>query len=299
LQKRQSLATGLAIGFLALMLAGLVARFWASDKAYQFTGPTHITAGTEQVYLFAAGDLYRLSLAGELLEVVSSEITGLNDEPIDLRVLPGGKLLIAEQRPARIRLCDVDSWNCQPLGATAASMIERQFKVLPGLSPGELLLTDAHGDTLWRLDDTGGEPKKLLPDGTLAGPNGMAFDASGRLWIADTDHRKIIELLPAENGGYLPVIHFSARSMKRKLGTDGKRLYIRLTDGRELSADPSQLAYTNRLILYRQYTLPLQGGKQQALYAPGEVETWIAPLLRQSRKLTEVEALKRQLKSWF
>jgi hypothetical protein len=97
----------------------------------------------------------------------------------------------------------------------------------------------------------------------------------------------------------LPVIHFSARAMKRKLGTDGKRLYIRLTDGRELSADPSQLAYTNRLILYRQYTLPLQGGKQQALYAPGEVETWIAPLLRQSRKLTEMQALKQQLKSWF
>ncbi len=543
MQKRQPLATGLAIGFLALLLVGLAARFWASDKAYQFTGPTHITAGTEHVYLFAAGDLYRLSLAGELLDVISPEITALDDEPIDLRVLPDGQLLIAEQRPARIRLCDVDSWNCHPLGAAAASVIERQFKVLPGLSPGELLLTDAHGDTLWRLDNTGGEPQKLLPDGALAGPNGMAFDTSGRLWIADTDHRKIIELLPAENDGYLPgrqhsavnrltvgerfypmllaptvdgrlwviqaaefskpysdivvydpeqgvqalidlpdgayptaivtlgdavlvadlerftvyrvqadtllvgefgdepfrramgqiqerrayydrlgnwslaamilfavlmipaairatpkerrwtpapaafdfsnapeqvpptrgihwlerdpktektlkwlehlvfillilmiassfalyawvriqagpdpgveqaaklnelgitlllsgllgvlvlpVIHFSARAMKRKLGTDGKRLYIRLTDGRELSADPSQLAYTNRLILYRQYTLPLQGGKQQALYAPGEVDAWIAPLLRQSRKLTEMQALKQQLKSWF
>ena len=97
----------------------------------------------------------------------------------------------------------------------------------------------------------------------------------------------------------LPVIHYSARVMKRKLGTDGNRLYIRLTDGREFSVDPSQLAYTNRLILYRKYTLPLQGGKQQALYAPGEVETWIAPLLRQSRKLTELQALKHQLKNLF
>ena len=94
-------------------------------------------------------------------------------------------------------------------------------------------------------------------------------------------------------------IHFSLRAMKRKLGTDGRRLYIRLTDGRELSVDPAQLAYTNRLILYRKYTLPLQGGKQQRLYAPGEVETWIAPLLRQSRKLTEMQALKHQLKNLF
>ena len=96
----------------------------------------------------------------------------------------------------------------------------------------------------------------------------------------------------------LPAIHFSTRVLKRKLGTDGRRLYIRLTDGRELSVDPSQLAYTNRLILYRKYTLPLQGGKQQPLYAPGEVETWLAPLLRQSRKLTEIQALKHQIKNW-
>ena len=97
----------------------------------------------------------------------------------------------------------------------------------------------------------------------------------------------------------LPAIYFSTRVLKRKLGTDGRRLYIRLTDGRELSVDPSQLAYTNRLIFYRKYTLPLQGGKQQRLYAPGEVETWIAPLLRQSRKLTEMQAIKHQLKNLF
>ena len=542
MQKRQPLATGLAIGFLALLLAGLIGRFWASDKAYQFTGPTHIAAGAEHVYVFAAGDMYRLTLAGELLDVISPETTGLDDEPIDLRVLPDGQLLIAEQRPARIRLCEVDSWNCDPLGEAVGPVIEYQFKVLPGTSPGELLLTDAHGDTLWRLDGVGGEPQKLLPDGTLAGPNGLAFDHSGSLWVADTDHRKIIELLPAQSGGYvpgrehsavnsltvgerfypmllaptvdgrlwvtqaadfskpfsdlvvydpeegvqvlidlpagayatdivtlgdavlvtdlerftvylvqadtlevgefgdepfrqamgqiqerrayfdrlgswslaamilfaalmilaairatpkerrwtpapsfidftnapeqvpeikgihwlernpkterslkwlehlgfigfvlmiagafalyvwvriqagpdpgeeqlakldelgiilllsgllgalvLPAIHFSMRVMKRKLGTDGRRLYIRLTDGRELSVDPSQLAYTNRIILYRQYTLPLQGGKQQPLYAQGEVETWLAPLLRQSRKMTEIQALKHQIKNW-
>ena len=434
------------------------------------------------------------------------------------------------------------SWICDTLGEAAGSVIEHQFKVLPGTSPGELLLTDAHGDSLWRLDGAGGEPQKLLPDGTLASPNGLAFDHSGSLWVADTDHRKIIELLPSGNDSYLPgrqhsamnsltvgerfypmmlapmvdgrlwvtqaadfskahsdlvvydpekgaqslidlpagayatdivtlsdavlvtdlerftvyrvqadtlevgefgdepfrralgqiqerrayydrlgnwslaamilfaalmilaairatpkerrwtptpslidfsnapeqvpaikgihwlkrdpkterslkwlghlgfilfvlmiagafalyiwvriqagpdpsqeltsklndlgislllfgllgvlilpLIHFSTRAMKRKLGTDGKRLYIKLTDGRELSVDPAQLAYTNRLILYRQYTLPLQGGKQQQIYAPGEVETWIAPLLRQSRKLTEMQALKHQIKNW-
>jgi sugar lactone lactonase YvrE len=543
MQKPHPLATGLAFLFLALLLAGLAARFWASDKAYGFTGPTHIAAGEQHVYLFASGDIYRLTHAGELLSVTAPDLSGLKDHPIDLRVTPDGQLLIAEQRPATIRLCDVDSWNCRPIGAAADSVIERQFKVLQGTAPDELLLTDARGDTLWRLSGVGGEPQKLLEEGTLDGPNDMVFDAGGNLWVADTDHRKIVELSPSGNGAYqvgrqhsamnpltigerffpmmlagtadgrlwvtqaaefskpyadllvydpedgvkalidlpdgayatdivalddsvlvtdlerftvyqvqagtlelgefgderfqrrlgqiresreyydrlgersmaavilmavlmisaaiwatpkarrwtqppapfnlstapgevprtngihwlerdpkidrslkwmehlgfflfitmiagglvlyawvrsqagpdavedvlsridelgiimllsgillsltIPLVRFSLHAMKRKLGTDGKRIYILLEDGRELSADPSQLAYTNRQILYRKYTLPLLGGKQKPLYAPGEVETWLAPLLRQSRKLTEIQALKYQWKNRF
>jgi hypothetical protein len=202
MHKSRPLASGLAFLFLALLLAGLAARFWASDKAYGFTGPTHIAAGEQHVYLFASGDIYRLTHAGELLSVSPPGLTGLKDDPIDLRVSPDGQLLIAEQRPALIRLCDVDSWNCRPIGAGAQAVIERQFKVLAGASPNELLLTDARGDTLWRLPGDGGEPQKLLAVGTLAGPNDIAFDAGGNLWIADTDHRKIVELLPSGNGDY-------------------------------------------------------------------------------------------------
>jgi hypothetical protein len=541
MQKSRPLAKGFALLFLVLMLAGLGLRFWASDKAYGFTGPTHIAAGEQHVYLFASGDIYRLTHAGELLSVSPPALTGLKDDPIDLRVLPGGQLLIAEQRPAVIRLCDVDTWNCSPIGVEATPVIERQFKVLPGASPNELLLTDARGDTLWGLSESGGEPQKLLPDGTLAGPNDLAFGSGGNLWLADTDHRKIVELLPAPDGFYLPgrehsavnrltvgerfypmmlaqtkdgrwwvtqaadfskphadlvvydpeegvqalvdlpagaypidivalddsvlvtdleritvyqvqaatlesgefgdeqfrrrleqirerratydrlgngslaaVILFAAlmilaairstptkrrwtqapvlfdlsnasshvplsngihwlerdpkidrslkwlehlgfimfiaftagalvlfllvrmqagpdtgwdldsklwelgimllscgvllalmiplvrittRALKRKVGTDGKRLYIRLEDGRELGVEPSLLAYTKRLILYRQYTLPLQGGKQQPLYMPGEVQTWIAPLLLQARELSPTEAMKHQWKN--
>lgn len=541
MKKSKPVPTGLAFLFLALLLAGLAARFWASDKAYEFTGPTHIAAGHGYVYLFAAGDIYRLTDAGELLSVTPSNITGLKDDPIDLRVLPGGALLIAEQRPAVVRICDVDSWTCRQVAAAAGSVIERQFKVLPDSAANEFLLTDARGDTLWKLNDDVAEPQKLLPGGTLAGPNGLAFGDDGSLWVADTDHRRIVELLPTGDGNFepgrehsainsltvgerfypmmlaraldgrwwvtqaadfskphadvlvyeeeegvqaliglpegayptdivaldhsvlvtdleqftvyqiqsdtlepgewgdepfrqrlaqlrdsrgyydragtlalaamvlfgalmilaavlatprerrwtlppspfdfsnapeqtpkisgihwlerdpktaralkwlehlgffgfilliagtlalylwvrvqagpspdaeviskinqlgiillisgllgallIPFIHFSARALKRKLGTDGKRLYIHLPDGRELAVDPSQLFYTNRLVLYRQYTLPLLGGKQQPLYAPGEVETWIAPLLHQAKKLSEMQAIKHQWKN--
>ncbi len=98
-------------------------------------------------------------------------------------------------------------------------------------------------------------------------------------------------------GLMIPVLRVSVRAMKHRLGTDGKRVYIRLSDGRELAVDPSQLAYTNRAILYRKYTLPLLGGKQQPIYVAGEVETWLAPLLRQARMLTPAQAMKHQWKN--
>ena len=539
----KSFATGLALLFLALMLAGLGIRFWASEKATMFGGPTHIAAGDEQVFLVAAGNIFHLTRDGELLGVSTPDLTGLMDDPIDLKAVPGRVLLVAEQRPAVVRACNVDSWECEPLGPVAGLPFERQFKVLPGSEPGELLLTDARGDTLWKWGGVGGELQKLVPDGALSGPNGLAFDGDGHLWIADTDHRQIVELLPSDDGTWLtgrrhsarnhltvgqrfypmtlarsgdgrwwvtqaagfsepysdlvvydpedgaqaliglpegayatdivslgdsllvtdlerytvyrvmadtlevsefgspafreqmsriresrdaynrlgqwslaaiigfaalmiaaavratpkskrwtqppvlidpanapletprtsgihwlerdpkidrslkltehlgfaalilmavsglalyafmriqagpdagadvgskidelglillagiailalilPLTRFATRALKRRIGTDGKNLYIRFEDGRELVADPSRLAYTNVMIVYRHYMLPLMWAQQKPLYRDGEVQTWLAPLLRGASKLTQFEAVKYLLKNRF
>ncbi len=535
-ERNNPLMTTLAVVFMLLLLVGLGARFWLSEKAYDYAGPTHIAANAQDVFLFASGEIYRLNHGGELLGVAGADRTGLTDDPIDLRVTEEGRLLIAEQRPARVRSCDVDSWDCRLLAVLPAELVERQIKVLPGREPGSLLMTDSRGDMLWRLDAGENEPRQLLPRGVLAGPNDLAFGEDGLLWVADTDHRRIVELLPADDGAWLPgrrhsavnrftvgerhfpmmlargadgrwwvtqtakfsepysdllvydrlegaqgrvdlpegawatdivalgdallvtdlerfavyridaetmavsgfgdevfngnlnrlrerrshfdrlghaslaviilsaiamltaavlatprkkrwtrprppfdwasapsevprvrgihwlerdpkverslkwleglgfvmfvlmavgglaiyawvrsqagpepdgelalklkelgmimllaglllvlmipILRFSTRAMKRRLGTDGKCLYIRLENGRELAADPSQLTYTDRLIVFQRYTLPLLGGQQRPLYAPGEVETWLAPLLRKSRKLSEWEAVK-------
>jgi hypothetical protein len=95
----------------------------------------------------------------------------------------------------------------------------------------------------------------------------------------------------------IPFIRLSLSGMKHKLGTDGKRLHIRLAEGRELAVDFAQLAYTDRAIFYRQYILPLQNPKRRSLYAEGEVETWLAPQLRQSRRLTAMQAVRQEWKN--
>lgn len=202
MQKHDPLPTSLALLFLALLLCSLAARFWATDRSAQFAGPTHIAADSQQVFLFASDYIYQLSPAGKLQAQYPAEVTGMTDIPIDLRMTGDGRLLIAGQQPALIRSCDTGNWECRDIGFGGIDEPERQFKVLINTQAHSLLLTDARGDSLWGQDGPDSDAVRLLPDKTLAGPNDLAFDAQGRLWIADTDHRRIVEFLPAEDGGY-------------------------------------------------------------------------------------------------
>lgn len=204
------LATVLAGLFLLLILAGLAARLWVTDRAYDFTGPVHITASGNGVMLNTSGELVRLSTAGELVEVRELQEAGLPAEPIDLRWLKSGELLVAGQRPATIDICNVDSWSCSPLGGPPIDQIQRQFKIVPEADQGRWLLSDARGDSLWRLNESAQELEEVLPPRILAGANGLAFDEDGHPWVADTDNRRIVELLPLEDGTFVTAREHSA-----------------------------------------------------------------------------------------
>lgn len=95
---------------------------------------------------------------------------------------------------------------------------------------------------------------------------------------------------------FIPMMHLSARVLKRRIGTDGSRVHFELENGRKMNVSPEALARNNRALLYRQYTFPIRTGRKYSLYAEGEVETWLAPLLRQSRKIGEWQTLRHQWK---
>ena len=89
LRGHKPLPGGLAILFLVLLLASLAARFWAGEQSYRFIGPTHIAVGSGQVWVFASGELVRLSPRGESLGVYQSSQTGLKlciESPIMLLI---------------------------------------------------------------------------------------------------------------------------------------------------------------------------------------------------------------------
>lgn len=93
------------------------------------------------------------------------------------------------------------------------------------------------------------------------------------------------------------VMGIALRSFRHRLGTDGHSLFVKLAGGGQLSLAPEQFVYDTRRIVYRDRVFPVkvvQTSRLQRLYQPGEVETYIAPLLARSKKLGQWEMLRYQ-----
>ena len=198
--KNPRLTTMLALVCMLLFLAALGLRLWASTRATQLTGPDHIAAGADRVYVHAQGELLVLSDAGALLARTATAALGLNETPIDLRVRQDGRVLIALQRPARLLQCEPRHWQCQPLGQGVMSRLHTQYKVTVDEANGRLFLTDFDADALWMQPLAGGEPTLLIGAQVLQGPNDIALDAPGRLRVADSGHHRLVDIQQDTDG---------------------------------------------------------------------------------------------------
>jgi len=79
--------------------------------------------------------------------------------------------------------------------------------------------------------------------------------------------------------------YLGLRQMRNRLGSDGHKLHVQLYDGQRLTLDPARLAYTNRILAYEKHLFPIQTGNRKPLYAEGEIETHILPLLSRATRL--------------
>ena len=91
--------------------------------------------------------------------------------------------------------------------------------------------------------------------------------------------------------GYLGLRHLGNR-----LGSDGRCLHVQLHDGRHLTLDPAKLVYTRRILAYGNHVLPIQTGNRKPLYAAGEIEAHILPLLARASGLSAFAMLRYQFR---
>ena len=93
-----------------------------------------------------------------------------------------------------------------------------------------------------------------------------------------------------------PIVWSATRALRRQIGVAGQKIHVRLNDGRELVLSTSRLACTRRALLYGPYSIPLRNQQGKSLYAEGELETWLEPLLQQADFLNSWQGLRHQWK---
>jgi len=176
-----------AILFMLLFITALGVLYRADSKTVDYLGPTHIASNGSILFVHLNGDMIKLDANGKLLGRYPRQQTGFDRPPIDLRLLSDGRLLYAEQQPARIRLCDTQSWQCEDLGKGLIQKFKRQYKVWVDEPHSQLILTDATGGGVWVQPLQGGEAKSVVaPTSCVA--NDLAVTKDGRIWIADSGH---------------------------------------------------------------------------------------------------------------
>jgi hypothetical protein len=95
----------------------------------------------------------------------------------------------------------------------------------------------------------------------------------------------------------LPLVgRTTLRNLSSRLGTDGRQLFVKLEEGRQLSLPPEQLVYSAKYIGYKDRLFVIQTAKGMPLYADGEIATFISPLLTRAKKLDIWDMLRYQLR---
>lgn len=212
MEKSRTAGLALVILFLVSFIGVLGLRFWSSGESAEITGPVHIAAGAAGVVVAANDELFVLSSAGDVR--ARHRMASLMEprQLIDLRVLRDGRLLLARRDPAALYACELARWKCRELLYPVSRHLRDQYKVWPDENANRLLISDFSSGQLWSQPLSGGAPEALTEKGDLRGPNDLALDGSGRLWVADSAGRRLVALEPTATGAWQIEKHLSARS---------------------------------------------------------------------------------------
>jgi len=193
-------------------VAGLGLRIYGSSQTSHYIGPGHMAAGGDRVYVSANGHLFVLTDIGDTLLHLTPAQLDMKGDVTDLRIMPDGRVLIAERRPARIRLCNTTNWSCQAVKAPLARTLTNQFKVLPAPDDNTLYVTDStRKGALYQLNIAAGTLRPIL-QGVLNDANDIQWSADGLLWVADSGHHRIVQLKLNGDRAQLTGFPFSAKN---------------------------------------------------------------------------------------
>lgn len=264
----------LSVLFMLLFLGALGLRIWASGKSAETIGPDHIAVAQERVYVHVNGELFVLSATGKIEARKEIEPLIHDTSLIDMRVLRDGRLLLARQQPAGIDVCDTRHWRCEPLGRAVTAKINGQFKVLVDEPSETLYVTDSGSFRVWTKALSDGEPQLLTEEKIFFRPNDIAMDADGRLWIADSGHRRIVALERDNDGAWKEARSHGAANKLASDQRDWPMMLAMAPDGNWWVTQPTPTGGNGDLLVYH----PEQGVRARVELPEGAYPTDLANL---------------------
>ena len=137
------------------------------------------------------GQVKKFSIGGALMQTFA--LAG--SKPAGLAVDGSNLLYVADPRMHRVAVFAPSGALLKTLGPGLD--LDRPTGVAVSPSGGCLIISDARGDKLFKLDARG-EPTSIFGGGDsgLRGPRGLAFDAAGELYVADSGRDRVIKLGP-------------------------------------------------------------------------------------------------------
>lgn len=237
-------------------LAGLGLRLIGSEKATHYIGPDHMTASAESVYVHANGHLFVTTHSGDTVQHLAPDVLQLKGDVSDMRMMPDGRLLIAERQPARIVLCDTGTWACEDSRLVLEQTFSNQFKVWPAADGTTLYATDSTRDgALYRLDLASGNIKPILQN-ELSYANDIQVDDDGVLWIADSGNRRIVHIRLDGDRAMITGFPFSARNQASFENRTWPMMLQALANGEWAVTQPTARGGTADILIYRDAQTP-------------------------------------------
>lgn len=182
----------LALLLLIGVIAALGMRLWLTTQSGLLSGPTHLAASDDALYVSFGDSLYRLDINGALLAETPLSSLGLEGPLADMQVLRDGDLLLGDLEGGVIRRCTMPTRACRNIAPTAADAIKRQFKFFADERSGQLYIADTRRHRVLVQPLAGGEPRELVGRDVLKFPNELRVYESGTVHVADTNHHRVV-----------------------------------------------------------------------------------------------------------
>lgn len=212
-QRINSAAVALILG---LVLA-LAVRLWATARLDETIGPLNLAVQGERVLVHTPDWLFELTSDGALRRTLAFTDLGVSGTVTNMQLLEDGQLLLGDFEARGVRRCDLEARRCESIGPSDRAALPGTFKFFWHAPTRRLFLTDTEGHRLLIQDGEGGRLREVSTPGMLKYPNDLTLTADGFVYVADTNHHRVIRLdvggaILTERGPAISAYHARGRA---------------------------------------------------------------------------------------